>query len=67
MATFGNPDLVTVKQVETMTKWSRRTIYRLVAEEKIHAIRLGSGRGLLYVSKRSVAEYMKRGNETEEG
>lgn len=62
MAQFGSHDLVTVTQAASEIERSRRTIYRLIREDKIRWVRLGSGRGHLYVSRKSLGDYVDAGN-----
>lgn len=63
---FGKADLLTVAQAATSIGWSRRTIYRLIKERKVNAVRLGSGQGQWYVNRRSLRDYVETGNHEPE-
>lgn len=66
LAEFGRGDLVTVRRAATIVGRSDRTIRRLINEQKLRAIRLGSGGGQLYVEVPSLKEYIESGNGNHE-
>jgi excisionase family DNA binding protein len=54
-------DLLTIEQAATILGRSRATVYRIIADRKIDIVRMGSGRGRVFMTRRALLDYANRG------
>jgi excisionase family DNA binding protein len=52
--------LLTVAEAAEVMHRSKMSVYRLIDSRQIEVVRLGSGRGVVHVSRRAILDYYNR-------
>lgn len=53
-------ELLTIDQAAAVMHLSRKTVYRMISRREIDVVRLGSGRGVLRVTRRAILDNVNR-------
>lgn len=60
-------DLLTVRDVAKELNRTVRNVYSIIDDGHLPFVRIGSGKGRIYVRKSDLEEYMKHGNKRVRG